>query len=139
MIPRFMPGDPISGMVARANVQQAEAAAAMRAHYENLFGFDQPVWQQYINFWGTLLRGDLGISIWAYPRPVSELLVAAVPYTLALLVPAIVLSNWAGNRYGAYAARRKWLYNTIMPIGHILIATAYMCVTLHLRRLLKVL
>ncbi|SDR25807.1 ABC transporter permease [Thermostaphylospora chromogena] len=138
MIPRFMPGDPISGMVARANVQQAEAAAAMRAHYENLFGFDQPVWQQYINFWGTLLRGDLGISIWAYPRPVSELLVAAVPYTLALLVPAILLSYWAGNRFGAFAARRKWLDNTILPIGYILTATPYMWVALLLAWLLAI-
>lgn len=130
MIPRFMPGDPIAAMVARANTQQVEAAAAMRAHYENLFGLDQPVWQQYINFWGALLRGDLGVSIWAFPRPVTDLLVSAVPYTLALLIPAILLSYWAGNRFGAFAARRKFLDNAVLPIGYILTATPYMWLAL---------
>ncbi len=50
----------------------------------------------------------------------------ALPYTLALLVPAIMLGWIAGNQFGAYAARRKRLDNTILPIGYILTATPYM-------------
>ena len=45
----------------------------------------------------------------------SELIRGAVPYTLALLVPAILLSFWAGNKVGALAARRKVLDNTVLP------------------------
>ena len=50
----------------------------------------------------------------------------AVPYTLALLIPAILLSWWAGNTFGAMAARRKRLDNSVLPVGYILTATPYM-------------
>ena len=60
----------------------------------------------------------------------SELILAALPYTLALLVPAIVLSYIAGNRVGAMAARRKVLDNTVLPVAYILTATPYMWLAL---------
>jgi peptide/nickel transport system permease protein len=50
----------------------------------------------------------------------------AVPYDIALLVPAILLSWIAGNNFGAFAARSKRLDNTLLPIGYILTATPYM-------------
>jgi peptide/nickel transport system permease protein len=46
------------------------------------------------------------------------------------LIPAILLSWWAGNNFGALAARRKWLDNTILPVGYILTATPYMWLAL---------
>ena len=85
-----------------------------------------PLWHQYLNFWGALLQGDLGISVWLFPQPVTDVILSAIPYTLALLIPAILLSWCAGNRFGAYAARRKWLDNTVLPLGYILTATPYM-------------
>ncbi|MGI5153689.1 ABC transporter permease [Microbispora sp. CA-102843] len=126
MIPRFMPGDPVQSMLSRANVAQPAAVEAMRAHYTAMFGFDLPLWQQYLNFWGSLLKGDLGISIWLFPTPVSDVIIRAVPYTLGLLIPSILLSWFAGNRFGAFAARRKWLDNSVLPIGYVLTATPYM-------------
>ncbi|NUP00127.1 MAG: ABC transporter permease [Nonomuraea sp.] len=126
MIPRFMPGDPVSSMVARANVTQPAAVEAMTAYYRNLFGLDQPLWRQYLNFWSALLRGDFGLSIWAFPTPVSTVIGGAVPYTLALVVPSVLLSWVVGNRFGAYAARRKLLDNTVLPVGYLLTATPYM-------------
>ncbi|MFC4561818.1 ABC transporter permease [Nocardiopsis mangrovi] len=126
MIPRFMPGDPVRTMLGRASLSDPGAADAMRDYYTSLFGLDLPVWQQYLNFWGSLLRGDLGTSVWLFPTPVTEVILGAVPYTLALLVPAILLSWVAGNRFGAFAARSRWLDNTVLPVGYILTATPYM-------------
>jgi peptide/nickel transport system permease protein len=126
LIPRFMPGDPVAGMVARANVAQPEAVEAMRAYYNDLFGFDQPLWQQYVNFWGAMFRGDFGISIWLFPTPVSTVINGAVPYTLGLIIPSVLLSWVVGNRFGAYAARRKLLDNTVLPVGYVLTAMPYM-------------
>ncbi|MEU8357612.1 ABC transporter permease [Nonomuraea sp. NPDC048882] len=126
MIPRFMPGDPIASMVARANVTNAQAVEAMRAYYSNLFGLDQPLWQQYVNFWGALAQGDFGISIWLFPTPVADVITQAVPYTLALIVPSVLLSWVVGNQFGAYAARRKLLDNTVLPVGYVLTAMPYM-------------
>ena len=51
---------------------------------------------------------------------------ARCPYTLALLVPAILLSFWAGNKVGALAARRKALDNTVLPVAYVLTATPQM-------------
>jgi peptide/nickel transport system permease protein len=125
MIPRFMPGDPVQTMLARASLRP-EASQAMQAYYTSVFGLDVPMWRQYVNFWGSLLQGDLGVSIWLFPQPVTGIILRAIPYTLALLVPAILLSWWAGNKFGAYAARRRWLDNTVLPVGYVLTATPYM-------------
>ncbi|GAA3817175.1 ABC transporter permease [Sphaerisporangium flaviroseum] len=126
MVPRFMPGDPVAGMLARARVTQPEAVEAMRVYYTNLFGLDQPLWKQYFNFWAALLQGDFGISVWVFPTPVATVILGAVPYTLGLMIPAVLLSWVAGNRLGAFAARRKLLDNTVLPVGYVLTAMPYM-------------
>jgi peptide/nickel transport system permease protein len=125
MIPRFMPGDPVASMLARAQLRP-EAYAAMQEYYTELFGLDVPVWQQFLNFWRSLFEGDLGRSVWAYPTPVSTVIARAIPYTLALLIPAILLSWYVGNKFGAYAARRKVLDSAVLPVGYVLTATPYM-------------
>jgi peptide/nickel transport system permease protein len=125
MIPRFMPGDPVQTMLSRASTN-ASAYDAMSAFYTNLFGLDVPIWHQYLNFWNALVHGDLGISVWLFPQPVSQIIRRAIPYTVALLVPAILASYLAGNWFGAFAARRKWLDNTVLPLGYVLTATPYM-------------
>lgn len=125
LIPRYMPGDPVANMLARASVNST-AYSVMQQYYTHLFGLDLPIWQQYLNFWANLLHGDLGISVYLFPKPVTEVLLGAVPYDVALLLPAIILSWLAGNNFGAIAARSKWLDNTVSPIGYILTATPYM-------------
>jgi peptide/nickel transport system permease protein len=65
------------------------------------------------------------VSIYAYPATVRSVILAAVPYTLALLVPAILLSYFLGNRIGAAAARRKLLDNTVLPVGYLFQASPY--------------
>ena len=124
-IPRFMPGDPIERLLSRMQAQPS-SAEALSGYYTNAFGFDVPLWEQYLNFWAALLHGDLGLSIANFPTPVTELIWGALPYTLALLVPAILLSFWAGNKVGALAARRKVLDNTVLPVGYVLTATPQM-------------
>ena len=125
LIPRFMPGNPIQILISRANLK-AESANLMYSYYMKAFGLDVPIWQQYLNFWNALFHGDFGISIWLFPQPVIKIIMRAVPYDIFLLLPAILVSWFAGNKFGAFAARSKWLDNTILPIGYILTATPYM-------------
>jgi len=125
LIPRFMPGNPVQTMLSRAALH-AEALEVMRGYYTRAFGLDLPVWRQYLNFWKALFRGDLGISVYMFPTPVATVLRRAVPYDAFLLVPSILLSWYAGNKFGAFAARSKTLDNTLLPIGYILTATPYM-------------
>jgi peptide/nickel transport system permease protein len=119
LIPRFMPGDPVQSMIARAGLR-AGAAEAMAGYYTRAFGLDVPLWEQYVNFWAAVLQGDLGVSIWLFPQPVTGILLRGIPYSLALLLPAVLLSWWAGNRFGAFAARNRLLDNTVLPLGYIL-------------------
>jgi peptide/nickel transport system permease protein len=124
-IPRFMPGDPIEALISRMQAQP-ESAEALSGYYTKAFGFDVPIWKQYLNFWAALFHGDLGRSVLHFPTTVSELILGSLPYTLALLVPAVLLSFWAGNKVGALAARRKALDNTVLPLGYVLTATPQM-------------
>ena len=124
-IPRFMPGDPVQQLLSRMQAQPG-AAETLTGYYTKAFGFDVPLWKQYLNFWAALFQGDLGLSIMAYPTAVSTLIMGALPYTLALLVPAILLSFWAGNKVGALAARRKGLDNRVLPFAYVLTATPQM-------------
>jgi peptide/nickel transport system permease protein len=128
-IPRLMPGNPVDGLIARI---QADSNAAPELHgfFTESFGLDKPLWEQYLTFWRGLLHGDLGPSITYVGSSVSELVIRAIPYTLAILVPAIALSYIAGNRVGALAARRKVLDNTVLPLSYVLTATPYMWLSL---------
>ncbi len=125
LIPRFMPGNPVQVMLARAGLR-AEAAQVMYTYYTEAFGLDLPIWQQYLNFWKALFHGDLGTSVFLFPQPVIKVIMRAVPYDIFLLLPAILLSWFAGNYFGAFAARSRRLDNTILPLGYILTATPYM-------------
>jgi peptide/nickel transport system permease protein len=125
LIPRFMPGNPIQILISRAGLK-AESAQLIYSYYMKAFGLDVPIWRQYLNFWIALFHGDFGISIWLFPQPVIKIIMRAVPFDILLLLPSILLSWLAGNKFGAYAARSKWLDNTISPLGYVLTATPYM-------------
>jgi peptide/nickel transport system permease protein len=125
MLPRFMPGDPIQQMLNRQRVTDPDAYRRLEAYYTELLSLDVPIRQQYLNYWGELLTGNLGISTWSFPTPVAEIILNRLPYTLGLLVPAILLSWYVGNKLGALAARRKVLDNTVLPLSYLLTATPY--------------
>jgi peptide/nickel transport system permease protein len=125
-IPHLMPGNPVLTLVARIHVQDPKVSQQLYDHYMRAFNLDLPLWKQYYYFWVSLFHGDLGPSILQFPTPVMSIITHAIPYTLALLVPAILLSWYAGNKFGALAARRKGLDNTVLPLGYALTATPYM-------------
>ncbi len=124
-IPRFMPGNPVQILISRAGLR-GNAVSQMYTYYLQAFGLDLPIWKQYLNFWVAIFNGDLGTSIYLFPTPVAKVILNAIPYDLALLIPSILLSWFLGNQFGAYAARSKRLDNTLLPVGYILTATPYM-------------
>jgi peptide/nickel transport system permease protein len=136
-IPHLMPGDPIQIFLSRFALQPSGYSALYRT-MSQAYGTNLPLWDQYWHFWTGVVHGDLGISIWDFPARVTTLIWGALPYTLALLVPAIVLAYILGNRLGALAARRKWLDNTVLPAGYVLQATPYAWLALAMPFLLGV-
>jgi peptide/nickel transport system permease protein len=123
-IPHLMPGDPVQLYLSKFQLEPSGYAPLYKT-MSQAFGTNLPLWDQYWHFWAGLVHGNLGVSIYDFPARVTTLVLGAAPYTLALLVPAITLSYIAGNRFGALAARRKALDNTVLPVGYLFQAMPY--------------
>ncbi|ACJ75233.1 peptide ABC transporter permease [Thermosipho africanus H17ap60334] len=125
LIPRLMPGNPILVLVSRFS-GLPDAAKVMYSYLTKAFGLDQPLWTQYVNFWIAFFKGDLGISIYLYPKPVLDVLKSALPYSLGLLIPSILISWIIGNNLGAFAARRKKFDSFMLPVMYFLTGAPYL-------------
>ena len=89
----------------------AEAIAAFR----HAWGLDQPLWVQYLHYFGNILRGDLGQSM-RDGRPAASLVWERVPATLAITVPALLIKVCVGVPAGVQAAlhRGAWTDRLVM-------------------------
>ncbi len=123
-IPRFMPGNPISLLLSRFS-GLPDAAQKLNTYFTQAFGLDKPLWVQYVNFWKALFRGDLGVSIFLYPRPVIDIIKTSLIYDILLLVPAIIVSWIVGNKLGAIAAVNKKIDTKVMPLFYFLTSSPY--------------
>lgn len=92
-----IPGDPASIMLG------PRATPEMKAEISAQLGLDQPVYLQLLNFFGNLLRGDLGTDIFSM-RPVSDIIFAQLPNTLILIFCSIGWAALVGIPMGCYSA-----------------------------------
>ena len=84
---------------------------------------------QFLNYVGMTLRGELGTSIHQYPKPVSEIIKQALPWTLALQVPTIIIGWFVGNILGALAAYRRGVFDGVFyPLALLASAIPAFCV-----------
>jgi peptide/nickel transport system permease protein len=115
LLPRIMPGDPIRRFIERVyTMGQAPSGGAAQIipefekymkEAERLFGLNQPPYLQFPSWFLNFIRGDWGFSIsYLNLPPVKDLVMQALPYTLALLLPSLVVSWIIGNYLGAYLA-----------------------------------
>ncbi|MFW6238714.1 MAG: ABC transporter permease, partial [Halanaerobiales bacterium] len=122
--PRLMPGDPINIMMGSYR-GSSEGAELLRQKLRMTFGLEGNMLQQYLSFWGRLLRGDLGQSITQYPRNVIDIVKKNIVYDIIVLVPAVSLSWIIGNKAGAMAGDNKKVDNYVMPFIYGLISSPY--------------
>lgn len=114
LIPRLSPVNPVDQAVARLSSFQTldpESAVAMRQSLEDLYGLDGTVFQQYLNFWSRVLRGDLGPSFLAFPTPVSQMIGTSIGWTAGLLGVTTIISWLVGLILGSlagYFPNRWW-------------------------------
>ena len=66
-------------------------------------GLDLPLWQQYTNYLGKLVQGDLGFS-YRKQTPVLELILSRLPYTAMLIVSGIFVELALGLPIGLASA-----------------------------------
>jgi peptide/nickel transport system permease protein len=95
------------------------------------FGLDQPLWQQFVTYITAVLHGDLGTSFAFYPTPVSDLIAQALPWTLALQIPAILLGWIIGNVLGAVAAYKGAGWDrTVFTTSLVFSSMPYYCLSI---------
>jgi peptide/nickel transport system permease protein len=74
------------------------------------------------------VQGDLGTSILQYPRRVTEVIGSALPWTLALQLPTIVLGWLVGNTLGALAAYFRGVIDRVVyPVALLTSAIPAFC------------
>jgi peptide/nickel transport system permease protein len=81
------PGNPVDVLVGEAEVSRAQVAAI-----EHLWGFDRPLYVQYVTWLRNMARGDFGESVIRTGVPVGTMLAQAAPVTLTLNVAAFLVS-----------------------------------------------
>lgn len=132
MLPRLGPANPVDIILAKAGGGMSDKATRDKEEsYLKEFGLAQidqqgnvvrdengtPVQasllKQFVNYLGMCLRGDLGTSFLNYPKKVTEIISAALPWTIALQVPTIILAWFVGNILGALAAYRRGIFDKI--------------------------
>lgn len=107
---RLLPGGPqeyIKAQLIGANAgsvspEEMERINALVKNYINIDP-NKPLWQQYLEYMGSILQGDLGVSIW-YSAPVAELIGQALPWTVLIMGTSILLSFTIGITLGAVMA-----------------------------------
>jgi len=66
---------------------------------------------QFIRYVSMSFQGDLGTSFLNYPKKVNEIIKNAIPWTIALQFPTIILGWIIGNVLGALAAYRRGIFD----------------------------
>lgn len=114
-LPRLMKGDAVDQYLSRNRGISPEAADALRT----LLGIDsdRSLFQQYLDYWGLLLHGDLGVSLLNGLRPVTEVIAQALPWTIGLVGFATIVSFIIGTVGGAIVGwRRGSRLDVLIPI-----------------------
>ncbi len=115
LIPHLAPGDPASALLARFQGRiQPQALAALDVQ----FGISHaPLWVQYGQYLEQLFHGNLGTSFTYFPTPVSTVIAQEIPWTLALVGLALLLSFSIGTLLGMVVAWRRgsFLDSVLVP------------------------
>lgn len=121
---RQMPGNPveimIEGLMVRQNMTYEEAQRVAAGIFQ--FDPNTPVLQQYVDFMGKLVQGDLGKSITKGGVPVLDIILRYLPWTLFCVGLALVVSFTVGVLAGLAMGywRGGWFDNLVTGFASII-------------------
>ena len=87
-------------------IMSPEAPPEAIAAFRRAWGLDQPIWVQYLRYFGAILQGELGQSM-RDGRPALTIVLERIPATLLLTIPALLLKVGIGVPAGIYAALHR--------------------------------
>ncbi len=132
-LPRLIPGNPVSvivGQMASGGVDSVTLERLYTAFVRD-FGLDQPLPVQFWTYLTGVLQGDLGTSFMLYPSKVWDVIRQALPWTIALQVPAILVGWIVGNVLGALAAYKGGSFDRFAFTGSLMLSSIpYFCLAI---------
>jgi peptide/nickel transport system permease protein len=146
-LPRLGDANPVDALMAKVTGNlDAKSAREKEESYLKEFGLVQlddqgqirrdaegkplrtSILSQFIRYVGMSLQGDFGSSIVQHPRRVSDIILTALPWTLALQVPALLLGWIIGNSLGALAAYKRGVFDRVAyPMALLISAIPSFC------------
>jgi len=124
ILPHLMPGNPIQQLIAKLTGRVTpEEIRAIKEQFGA--GLDQPLYLQYLHYWGHLLQGQLGISI-SLSAPVAQVLGSQIWWTIGLIGVAAVLSFIIGTFLGVvFGWTRGSRFDSVIPVATFLQSVPY--------------
>lgn len=115
-LPRLIKGNPVSVIVNSISSGMTDSDSMKRLYetFNEEFGLSLSIPSQFLLYLKNLAKGDLGSSFGYYPRSVSSILASAIPWTIALQLPAIIVGWILGNVLGAVAAYKKGIFDRMV-------------------------
>lgn len=102
-LPRLMPGNPLALL---AGVDVGLMTPEQRAEIVEQVGLNAPLWSQYLDYWGSILTGDLGFSFRS-GRPITDIILERLPWTLLITGASLIVSAVIGIVLGSISAWRR--------------------------------
>lgn len=111
-VARVIPGDPCRAIYAE------RATEALCNQFNERYGLDRPVIEQFVVYVQQFLSGDLGDSI-RFTMPVTRMIAERLPVTVELGFVALTLATLIGIPLGIISAYKR---NSIIDVGTMLVA-----------------
>jgi peptide/nickel transport system permease protein len=105
--------------------ESGEPADLAKIHFlEAEYGFDRPLWQQYLYWVGGLIRGDLGYSF-SYNLPVANVVGDRLFLTFLISFTTILFTYLVAFPIGVYSATHQysWTDHCLTLLGFLGLAT----------------
>jgi peptide/nickel transport system permease protein len=107
LLMRVAPGDPISASLG------GHAPQSVIDQIKHRLGFDQPLWRQYVDYLGNIVKGNFGKTI-TDQRPISDIILVNGAATLELTFFAMLVAILVGVFVGLVAGRFR---DTPLDVG----------------------
>lgn len=111
LLMRVLPGGPFDS--------EKALPAEVLANLEQKYHLNDPLWKQYVDYIGGLLRGDLGMSYKYVSRGITEIIAESIPASIQLGVYALVVAYLLGIPAGVIAG---WKHGTKLDFGSMFVA-----------------
>jgi peptide/nickel transport system permease protein len=97
---RIVPADPVRAAIGPL------ASQSTYEHVQHQFGYDLPLWKQYVTYLSQLIQGDLGTSL-TTKRSVTADILSRWPASAELAIAAAAIAISGGIILGVVSARRR--------------------------------